>query len=206
MLSRFVVVSSLVAFLGAAPLGALAAKKGSPAIAWQADYGQALEETREESRPLLVVLDNPSNEDERLDPALVSATSGAFPLDSYELCRVDVSTEYGKSVADVFHVTEFPHVAIIDKTGSVILRRVAGNLSADQWKATLARHETGVSKTGKTYAVSKPVVNDATAAAPASFATPVEYSAQPAAYAVPAEVYSAPQPYCPSCQLRNRGY
>jgi len=207
MQSRFAVVSSLVAFSLVTPMVASAASKETPAIAWQADYGKALEETRDEARPLLVVLDNPADKAQRLDARLLSQGPGAFPLDSYELCRIDVSTEYGKRVAEVFHATEFPHTAIIDRTGSMILRRVDGNVSNEQWKETLARYEAGISKTAATHKVSKPIVNEpSTTIAPASYSTPAQATVETSNYAVPGEVYSAPAPYCPSCPLRHRGY
>lgn len=159
---------------------------------WHDDYGQALAETKQEAQPLLVVLDDPSNEAKRLDPALLSAETGGLSLGSYALCRVDVTTDYGKKVAEGFKVTEFPHVAIIDKSGSVILRRIKGDVSLAEWKSVLNRHQNGV-RTGATrYTVAKPVVSEAPAVMP-TFSSPV--------YNAP--VYSSPQPYCPSCQ-RNR--
>jgi hypothetical protein len=207
MQSRFAVVTSLVALSLVAPSVTLAASKDAPAIAWQADYGKALEETREESRPLLIVLDNPSDEAQSLDARLLEQDPDAMSLDSYELCRIDVSTAYGKRVADVFRATEFPHAAIIDRTGSMILRRVEGNVSTKQWKETLARYEAGISKSAAMHRVSKPIVSEpTTVASPVTYSTPAPSAAPSATYAVPGEVYSAPAPYCPSCQLRNRGY
>jgi hypothetical protein len=204
---RFVAVSSLVALALVTPVVASAASKDAPAITWKADYGKALEETREESRPLLIVLDNPADKAQSLDARLLKQDAEGLSFDSYELCRIDVSTEYGKRVADVFHATEFPHTAIIDRTGSMILRRVEGNVSTKQWKETLARYEAGISKTATTHTVSKPIVNETAAtAAPVSYSTSAPAAVEATTYAVPGEVYSAPAPYCPSCQLRNRGY
>ena len=84
---------------------------------WQADYGKALEATRGDDRPLLVVLEDPKAEktDDNTEQA------DAELLHSYQLCRIDASTEYGKRVAKVFKATTFPFRAIIDKTGSIIL-------------------------------------------------------------------------------------
>ena len=64
---------------------------------WQADYGKALATTRSENRPLLIVLDAP----ETAVSADMLAAEGpnADLLKSYELCHVDVTTEYGKKVA-----------------------------------------------------------------------------------------------------------
>jgi hypothetical protein len=153
--------------------------------AWEADYGQALAQTREVEQPLLVVLDVPSDEAQRLNPELLDVANGAFPLDSYELCRVDVSTEYGKRVAKSFKVTEFPHVAIIDKSGSVILHRIKGEVTTDQWKSTLARHAEGLRSSGSRYTVAKPLTDLSSA----GFVEPSETSSS--------------KPYCASCQ-RNR--
>lgn len=167
---------------------------------WHADYGVALAETKQAEQPLLVVLEAPADEAQSLNPELLSAESGAFPLGSYEVCRIDVSTDYGKEVAKVFRVTEFPHVAIIDKTGSVILRRVRGDVSTDQWKSILAQHESGARQGRTRYTVAKPVIDGASAApvsSGATFSTSVSLPGASVEYAMPTS-----SSYCPSCQRR----
>ena len=159
---------------------------------WIDDYGKALEQTREGDRPLLVVLDDPTDAEKRLDAELLDPTSGAFPLGSYDLCRIDVSTEYGQRVAEVFRATSFPHVAIIDKSGRVILTRVSGPITEESWRSTLARHESGDRELNRAYTVAKPVVEEGEATS----------TATPAAYTVPSQAMPA-KPYCPSCQLRR---
>lgn len=172
--------------------------------AWHADYGVALAETKQEAQPLLVVLDDPTDEANRLDPSLLKADSGAFSLDSYALCHVDVSTEYGKKVAEGFKVTEFPHVAIIDKSGSVILRRVSGDVTADQWRQLLSQHQSGARSGATRYTVAKPIVTTVQAAGSAVRNVLPESRPVMSKPVFSAPGYSSPQPYCPSCQLRNR--
>ncbi len=158
-----------------------------PADNWHADYGKALAETKQDSQPLLVVLDVPGDEANRLDPALLSAETGAFPLDSYALCHIDATTEYGKKVAEGFKVTEFPHVAIIDKSGSVILKRVSGDITVTEWTTALKSHADGLRASAKRHTVAKPVTSVVT----------------PSTGAVSYPSYNSPQPYCPSCQLNR---
>lgn len=176
-----------------------------PADNWHADYGVALAETQKDSQPLLVVLDVPGDKAKQLDPTLLTAEGGAFPLDKYSLCHIDVTTEYGKKVAEGFKVTEFPHVAIIDNSGSVVLRRVKGNVTKKDWLAVLNKHSDGQRANQVRHVVAKPVVSEAqpvvtsqpVVSTPSSFVPSqpmIQYpTAQPAA-----------RPYCPSCQLRNR--
>ena len=64
-------------------------------------------------------------------------------LASYRLCRVDVSTEYGQKVAQAFGATQFPHTAIIDKTGSTVLFKKPGQIGAEEWQTTLAKFQKG---------------------------------------------------------------
>ncbi|MEQ8848239.1 hypothetical protein [Botrimarina sp.] len=186
----------LTTWMLVAMVAGLSASEGDTS-GWHADYGAALAETKHEAQPLLVVLDDPSDEANRLDPDLLKAESGALPLDSYALCRVDVSTDYGKQVAEGFKVTSFPHVAIIDKSGSVILRRVSGDVSLAEWKRVLSLHAEG-DRLGQTrYTVAKQVVDSPVATQPAatpSFSAPTFSS----------PMNASPRPYCPSCQLRNR--
>ncbi|MEN0111300.1 MAG: hypothetical protein AAF805_11315 [Planctomycetota bacterium] len=164
---------------------------------WNADYGAALAETKADERPLLVVLDNPAEAAESLGEERLEAGG----LERYALCRVDVTSEYGREVAKAFGVTEFPHVAIIDRTGSVIVRRIAGDVSAEQWESILDRHAAGLREGRTRYTVAKPIVSEP----PAAAATPVTssgYLPSEVAFPTARPIYSAPSSYCPSCQLR----
>jgi hypothetical protein len=112
---------------------------------WQADYGKALAATRSDQRPLLVVLDNPADPAAAFDAKLLAAEGDqAQVLKSYRLCRVDVSTEYGQKVAQAFNATQFPHTAIIDKTGSSVLFKKPGQIGADEFQSTLVKFQKGV--------------------------------------------------------------
>lgn len=112
---------------------------------WQSDYGKALAATRSDERPLLVVLDNPEDEKSSLDEKQLD-TDGkqADLLASYQLCHVDVSTDYGQKVAEVFKAEQFPFTAIIDKTGSIVLCKKKGQLSTDEWASVLKTYKKGV--------------------------------------------------------------
>ena len=114
---------------------------------WESSYGKALEATREADAPLLVVLDKPNSKEARLAPELlneeVASGEDGKLLKPYRLCHVDVSTGYGKKVAKAFHATSFPHVAIIDKTGSTVIFRKSGKIQADEWQQILAKHKSG---------------------------------------------------------------
>lgn len=171
---------------------------------WHADYGKALAETKQDNQPLLVVLEDSSDEAKRLDASLLTAEGGALPLDSYALCRIDVSTDYGKKVAEGFKVTSFPHVAIIDQSGSVILRRVKGEVTKAEWLSVLLKHQNGERMGQTRYTVAKPIVEaQPITVQPTTTVAPTTYtpSVQPMI-----QYPSAPvsQPYCPNCQLRNR--
>jgi hypothetical protein len=115
---------------------------------WEADYGKALAATRSDQRPLLVVLDTPADAKTAVQEDLLKADGEhANLLKSYELCRVDVSTDYGKKVAEAFGATQFPHTAIIDKNGATVLFKKPGQISGDEWKSTLTKFENGVQPT-----------------------------------------------------------
>lgn len=116
---------------------------------WEADYGKALATTRAtDAQPLLVVLENPASEAERIAPSLLTPASenelaGTPALDAYRVCRIDVTSEYGKKVAEVFKAEKFPFTAIIDRTGTVILHEQAGPVDAQAWGDQLARYQDG---------------------------------------------------------------
>jgi hypothetical protein len=112
---------------------------------WHTDYGVALAATKRAERPLLVVIDEPNRPDHRIEQ--VSARlerAQAELLAAYELCHIDATTQYGRQVAESFKVREYPHTAIIDRTGSVILHQQSGQFTAQRWAATLATFKSGV--------------------------------------------------------------
>jgi hypothetical protein len=154
---------------------------------WQASYGKALQATRDGNQPLLVVLDKPGSEDARVEPALLSegAISGqsAELLKPYQLCHVDVTSDYGKKVAEVFHAKTFPAVAIIDKTGSVIIHRQDGKVNAASWEKMLTENKAGLR----------------TSAKPVSH---VSYKPVDGA-SYEGTSYSGGSSYCPSCQAKH---
>ncbi len=81
-------------YLAAAMIAAssLAATPGK--VQWQADYGKALEASKTEQRPLLIVLDVPAKPEASVDSQLLSAEGEQGKLlANYELCRVDASTD-----------------------------------------------------------------------------------------------------------------
>jgi hypothetical protein len=137
----------MVSYLAIAVLsvGLLAGAPSKPQ--WQASYGKALEATKDGDSPLLVVLDKPNSDNSRLEPELLGSDDVAGEeidlLRPYQLCHVDVTTRYGQKVAKAFRVTSFPHVAIIDKTGSTVIFRKTGKIDSDEWGRILSRHKSG---------------------------------------------------------------
>ncbi len=107
-------------------------------------YGEALRATRLKRRPLLVVLDSLRHPEPRLRARrYVEDAAQAELLRDYEICHIDVDTEYGRKVADAFGARQFPHTAIIDRTGSVILFRNSGRMETGKWVTTLAAYRSG---------------------------------------------------------------
>ncbi|HEX6961983.1 MAG TPA: hypothetical protein VF175_08965 [Lacipirellula sp.] len=132
-------------YLAAATIAASTFAVTPSKATWQADYGKALAATRSDQRPLLVVLDNPADPKAAFDAKLLAADGEqGQALKSYRVCRVDVSTEYGQKVAEAFGATQFPHTAIIDRTGSTVLFKQPGQMDGQQWQATLVKYQKGV--------------------------------------------------------------
>jgi hypothetical protein len=108
------------------------------------DYGASLRAAKRSQRPLLVVLDRRTMLHWRVNSGVShEAKDQRKLLEPYQLCHVDVTTEYGKKVASAFGATQFPHLAIIDKTGSVILYERSGGMSNDEWATVLRAHKSG---------------------------------------------------------------
>jgi len=119
----------------------------SSSNSWQADYGKALAATRTDNRPLLIVLDVPSDPELAVESKQLETTGAQSELlGAYQRCRIDVSTEYGKKIAKIFGAEEFPFTVIIDKTGSAVLCKKTGQLTEEQWRATLETYQKGEKK------------------------------------------------------------
>ena len=181
-------------------------------VEWQADYGKALAATRTDDRPLLVVLDDPSDTQATVEGEQLTVKG----LTSYRLCRIDSSTEYGQKVAKVFNADKFPFTAIIDKTGSVVLHKKQGQSTDAEWNETLTsykmgerpqpvyhttayRGETIVNESfGNGNVVSENVISENVVEGPSYSGT----------FSFPAASPSVVSPsYCPSCQKNaQRGY
>jgi len=125
----------------------LAAGMSGPSLQrldWETDYGKALQATRVHSKPLLIVLDNPTDQAARIQPArLRPDDTGRELLRPYQLCHVDVSTSYGQEVAKAFKAQQFPYTAIIDRGGKRIIYRKSGPFSTTDWAATLLAYKEG---------------------------------------------------------------
>jgi hypothetical protein len=174
-------VFRMVHYLAVAALAASTFAVTPAKVKWQADYGKALAATRSDQRPLLVILDNPADPEAAFEPKLLAAEGEhGQVLKSYRLCRVDVSTEYGKKVADAFGAKEFPQTTIIDKTGSTVLFKKLGQMAGEEWQTTLARFEKGEQMKVKTVGYRGTILN-----------------AQSRTVTNPS--------FCPSCQRRAMG-
>ena len=108
---------------------------------WNQDYGKALEAAKKNSKPLLVVFEEPSESlSDAISPAEI--TSGSL-LNPYELCRVDVTTPMGKKVAKSFGASRFPYTVITDKQARNIICRKAGNCTRLDWTSMLMTYRDG---------------------------------------------------------------
>ncbi len=110
-----------------------------PSTTWLDDYGTALQVARLARRPLLVVLENPHEPSERLG-GIASDDELAHLLSNFELCRVDVTTNYGRKVAESFRVSTLPYIAITDERCKSVVFRGAGKFGSQIWEKTLSQY------------------------------------------------------------------
>jgi hypothetical protein len=117
----------------------------APQPNWAGDYGAALQSTKASARPLLIVLDKPAEAASRVEQVGYKENAiGDSLLRPYQLCHVDVTTEYGKAVAQAFGAQQFPYTAIIDRRGSTIIYQKIGRFSTEDWAAALIHYKAGV--------------------------------------------------------------
>lgn len=113
-------------------------------VDWSTDYGQAKKVAKEVRQPMLIVMEDPAKPEDTFDESKLTSAVEKGKLDKYLLCKVDVSTAYGKKVADAFQAKDFPYAAITDKTASYIAFRGAGQMSQNEWKKAIEKAENRV--------------------------------------------------------------
>lgn len=106
---------------------------------WNTNYGDALAAARCAQRPLIVVLEEPTAESGRLK-ALADARIQPV-LKHYEVCRVDITSDYGRKVAEVYGAHSVPYSVITDKNCRQIVYRGEGNFTSEYWLSTLETHK-----------------------------------------------------------------
>ena len=162
---------------------------GSNDLSWSTNYGKAKTEAKTAERPLLIVMEDPSKPETRLNETeFTSAGRNAELLKKYQLCRIDVTTEYGRKVAEAFKASEFPYTACTDKTASFITYRGAGQMTSESWESVLSAHSDGAMTTSEVHQTYRPVFEQQS---PIKSATPV--------YTIPSYQDPYSPNYCPNC-------
>lgn len=119
---------------------------------WEANYGVALNAARETKKPLLIVIEDSKQPKSRIEQVRFNKASLQDELLSpFTLCRVDVSTEYGKKVAAAFETSEFPFTAITNRGATKIVYKHTGTYSTDQWVSTLISHKNVTTVSTRSY-------------------------------------------------------
>ena len=131
-----------------------------PTVNWHTDYGVALREARREQRPLLVLIDRPSKDQQKATPIRLDFNRSAVELlQHYLICRIDTSTTYGRKVAKAFRAEELPYLSIIDKTGRSILFQRAGTLTADHFRSVLLTYRRGEKPVRRIHSATHPATS-----------------------------------------------
>jgi hypothetical protein len=159
-------------------------------LQWSNHYASAKNEAAAAQRPLLVVLENPDDPAGRLNTDQIAGDATQVQLlEHYQLCRMDVTTDYGQRVAAAFGAKQFPFTAITDKSARYIMFRSAGPMSTEQWKQTLASRKNG-QITRTTADVQRVEASKVITSWPSPVATPMSMPMT--------QFYSAPSG-CPNC-------
>jgi hypothetical protein len=113
-------------------------------LRWSDHYANAKVQAASEQRPLLVVLENPEDPAGRFNSDQFAGDDAQRELlGHFQLCRMDVTTDYGKRVAAAFGAKKFPFTAITDKSARYITFQAAGPMTSEQWQQTLSSRMEG---------------------------------------------------------------
>ena len=131
---------------------------------WHDNYTAALKAARADRKPLLVVMHNPTQPQQTMKQAGHVEAKSSPLLENYHACEIDVSTEHGKRVAEVFRAKSFPYTVITDSRAQKIIYRNSGSVTDAQWSETLADYRRG----------SKPIAMAAFSQPASSYSSPAQ--------------------------------
>ena len=131
-----------IVWLAAVVATGFVANSPDAGLRWNEHYGRAKAAAEASKRPMVVVLENPSNVNESIDEEQLSEQDRArLRAKNFELCRVNVGTAYGKRVAEAFGAKTFPYTAVTDAQSKSIVFRKAGKMSELDWSTALAKSD-----------------------------------------------------------------
>ena len=104
-----IVSASLISLMVVGSTVASTTVKTSKELKWSNHYAKAKDAARTANRPLLVVIENSKDPAQRFAAERLAANEKQRQLmRRFELCKVDVSTEYGKRVAQAYNADILP--------------------------------------------------------------------------------------------------
>lgn len=140
--------------------GVVSSASGDSGLSWKRHYDSAKRIAQAAKKPLVVVLENPKSANQKIDISKLAANDlRMLSKGSFELCRVDATTDYGKKVAAAFGAREFPYTVVTDNKSKRIVFRKPGQMSRKDWTLALAKSRTAADDVDRVVA-RKVVVDD----------------------------------------------
>lgn len=116
------------------------AAPGGKVLNWGKNYGTSKKAAQAAKRPMLLVMENPTDKAKTLDDSkLRDQQREILAKDKFELVRVNVNTEYGKRVAAAFGAKQFPYTVVTDDASKHIVFRKPGAMSERDWTLALGK-------------------------------------------------------------------
>lgn len=141
-------------------------------LQWKKHYDSSKQSAQAGKRPMLVVLENPTKKSEKIDETkLTDKDRKILAKEKFELCRVDVNTDYGKRVAKAFGASVFPYTVVTDDSSKRIVFRKPGQMSEQDWTLALAKNIREPAAQSVRVHVAKPVTSQPIVTSPTPTAT-----------------------------------
>ncbi|MCS7167507.1 MAG: hypothetical protein RMI91_04560 [Gemmatales bacterium] len=111
------------------------------AQAWERDYGKALRESRQDGKPVLVVIGRGKDGWRSLLPHEWSKEALTLVESQFHAVYVDAEdAEYGRLLAREFHLRQLPALVISDRYGRAQVVRHEGAMGEEQLLRLLRQH------------------------------------------------------------------
>jgi predicted nucleic acid-binding Zn-ribbon protein len=107
---------------------------------WSTDYGAALVRAKADKAPLLLIVEDGTDQDKQFAQTSAGSTLEDDLLKPYVRIRIDVKSTSGAKIARDLGSPKLPYLVVADPNTRKIIHRRSGQIDSETWMRTLLRY------------------------------------------------------------------